>query len=341
MDLGIALSGADRVRSAISPEGTLWVSGAGEGERVTNERTNERANAGSGQRHRAEAVTKGWHPWIGAHFSVAGGLHRALEAADLLRAGAVQIFTKPGSQWKAKPLDPEAIRRFLDAAEELGPFEFAAHDSYLINLASVDKALRQKSIEAFLEEIDRCEALRIPRLVFHPGSHLGRGDDAGLEMVADALHQCLSQTRGYQTRLLVENTAGQGSNLGYRLSHLAYLLDELGRSDRIRVCLDTCHLFAAGYDFRDEESYASLKSEIEGTIGLSSIDLFHLNDSKKPFGSRKDRHDNIGNGEIGSAGFGFFLRDPAFRRVPMIVETPVEEDGHKQDVTKLRRLSKI
>lgn len=310
--------------------------GVGEGARVK-----ERTNVGAGVRHREEAAEKGWHPWIGAHFSIAGGLQKAIEAADEMKTGAVQIFTKPGGQWKAKPLAEAAVSRFRDAVEELGPFELAVHGSYLVNLASVDKALRKQSIEAFLEEIDRCETLGIPRLVFHPGAHLGRGDDAGLEMVADALHQCLSQTRGYQTRLLVENTAGQGSNIGYRLSHLAYLLDELGRSDRLRVCLDTCHLFAAGYDFRDEETYGALRAELEATVGLSSVDLFHLNDSKKPFGSRKDRHDNVGSGEIGNAGFGFFLKDPAFRSVPMVVETPVEEEGHQRDVTRLRRLSKI
>ncbi|MEZ4649671.1 MAG: deoxyribonuclease IV [Candidatus Eisenbacteria bacterium] len=292
------------------------------------------------ERRKRNADAKGWHPFLGAHVSIAGGFHRALEAADALGAGAAQIFTKPGSQWRAKPLDPAAVRRFHEVFAELGPFELAVHDSYLINLASVDPELRKKSIDAFLEEIERCEALGIPRLVFHPGSHLGRGETAGLESIADALRFCLEQTAGYRTRLLAENTAGQGSNLGFDLAHLQFLLDALGRPDRLRVCIDTCHLFAAGYDFRTEDAYASLKNDLARTIGLGSIDLFHLNDSKQPFASRKDRHENIGKGEIGPEPFGFFLRDPDFRSVPMVVETPTQGDGHKRDLTQLRRLSK-
>ena len=293
------------------------------------------------ERRKRNAEAKGWHPLLGAHVSIAGGFHHALEAADGLGAGAAQIFTKPGSQWRAKPLDPGAVRRFHEVYAELGPFELAVHDSYLINLASVDPELRKKSIDAFLEEIERCEALGIPRLVFHPGSHLGRGEEAGLESIAEALRFCLDTTAGYQTRLLAENTAGQGSNLGFDLAHLQFLLDALGRPDRLRVCIDTCHLFAAGYEFRDEDAYAASKKELDRTIGIAAVDFFHLNDSKQPFASRKDRHENIGKGEIGAAPFGFFLRDPDFRSVPMIVETPIEGDGHKRDLTQLRRLSRM
>lgn len=296
---------------------------------------------------RAAPRTKGgrgadaWHPLLGAHMAVAGGLHRALEEAARHRSGAVQLFTKNSNQWAAKPLDETTIRLFREAGDRLGPFEMAAHDSYLINLASPDDVLRRKSIRAFVDEIERCEALGIPRLVFHPGAHMGEGEDVGLARVAASVREALRETAGCRTRVLFESTAGQGSTLGHRLEHLERLLREVETEHRTGVCLDTCHLFAAGYDFRTPELYGGFRDELARRVGLERVRWFHLNDCKKPLGSRVDRHTHIGAGEIGSKPFSYFLTDPAFRRVPMVLETPKEEDADKRNLARLRRLSRL
>lgn len=273
--------------------------------------------------------------------SVAGGLHRALEEAARHRSGAVQLFTKNSNQWVAKPLDDAAIRLFRETGDRLGPFEMAAHDSYLINLASPDDALRRKSIRAFIDEIERCEALGIPRLVFHPGAHMGAGEDAGLARVAASVREALRATAGCRTQALFESTAGQGTTLGHRLEHLERLLAEAGQPERTGVCLDTCHLFAAGYDFRTPALYAEFRAELARRVGLERVRWFHLNDCKKPLGSRVDRHTHIGEGEIGSKPFSYFLTDPAFRRVPMVLETPKEDEADKRNLARLRRLSRL
>jgi deoxyribonuclease-4 len=282
-----------------------------------------------------------WHPFLGAHMSIAGGLHHALEDAARHRCGAVQLFTASPSQWKVKPLDEAAIALYLETGARLGPFASAVHDSYLINLASPDRALRAKSLRAFIAEVERCELLSIPRLVFHPGAHLGEGEATGLRWVAEAMRETLKATAGFRTRLLVESTAGQGSGLGYRLEHLAELIDRCHGSARVGVCLDTCHLFAAGYDFRTPESYAGFRSELSRRIGLDRVGWFHLNDCVKELGCRVDRHAHIGRGCIGAKPFGFFLRDPAFRGVPMVLETPKEGDADRRNLALLRRLSRV
>lgn len=273
--------------------------------------------------------------------SIAGGLHRALEEAARHRCGAVQLFTKNSNQWAAKPLTGEAIRAFREAGAALGPFEMAAHDSYLINLGSPDPALYKRSVDAFTEEIGRCEALSIPRLVFHPGSHMGRGEAAGLRRVAGAVRVAIRRTAGFRTRLLLENTAGQGTNLGHALEHLAELLERMGHPDRTGVCLDTCHLLAAGYEFRTKEAFAELRDRLAGLIGLGRIHWFHLNDCRTDLGRRVDRHAHIGKGRIGSKPFSFFLTDPVFRQVPMILETPREDDMDRRNLALLRRLSRV
>jgi deoxyribonuclease IV len=282
-----------------------------------------------------------WHPYLGAHMSIAGGVHKALEEAARHRSGAVQLFTKNNNQWSGKPLTPEAIEQFVETDRRLGPFEKAAHDSYLINLASPDPELRAKSLAAFIDEVERCEGLGIPRLVFHPGAHVGEGEAAGIERVASAVREAIDATPGYTTRLLFENTAGQGSSLGHRLEHLSQLIDRVGVPERTAVCLDTCHLFAAGYDLRTPESYAVTRRAISRTVGLKSVGWWHLNDAKRELGSRVDRHAHIGKGKIGSGGFRNVLTDTAFRRVPMVLETPKEDDGDKRNLALLRRLSRM
>ena len=282
-----------------------------------------------------------WHPFLGAHMSIAGGLHHALESAARHRCGAVQLFTKSSNQWAAKPLTEEAIQEFKAADAALGPFEMAAHDSYLINLGTPDPVLYKKSRDAFVEEIERCEALSIPRLVFHPGSHMGAGEAAGLKKIAQAVREALRRTRGYRTRVLVENTAGQGTNLGYALEHLSELLERIGQPERTGVCLDTCHLLAAGHEFRTEEAYQTLRNRLDELIGLERIQWFHVNDCRTDRGGRVDRHAHIGQGCIGTRPFRFFLTDPAFRKVPMVLETPKENEMDKRNLALLRRLSRM
>jgi deoxyribonuclease IV len=285
--------------------------------------------------------TTPWHPLLGAHMSIAGGLYHALEEAARYRCGAVQLFTASPNQWKVKPLDEASIAVFLSTDAKLGPFASAVHDSYLINLASPSSTLRAASLRAFIAEVERCEQLRIPRLVFHPGAHLGEGESRGLRRVAEAMQETLRATDRHRTRLLVENTAGQGSGLGYRLEHLAELIERCHGDPRIGICLDTCHLFAAGYDFRTPETYAGFRLELNSRIGLERVGWFHLNDSLKELGSRVDRHAHIGRGRIGSKPFGFFLRDPAFRSVPMVLETPKEGNADRRNLALLRRLSRL
>lgn len=273
--------------------------------------------------------------------SIAGGAHHALEDAARYRSGAVQLFTKSNNQWAAKPLTDEDVQRFGRTDRELGPFEKAAHDSYLINLASPNPALYRKSLDAFIEEIERCEALGVPRLVFHPGAHMGEGEEAGIQRVAEAVQEALAATSGYGTRLLFENTAGQGTTLGRRLEELAQMLDRVAVPERTAVCLDTCHLFAAGYELRTDEGYAETRDAIATTVGLGSVEWWHVNDSKRGLGSRVDRHDHIGKGRIGSAGFRRLLTDPAFRNTPMVLETPKDGDADRRNIALLRRLSRL
>jgi deoxyribonuclease IV len=282
-----------------------------------------------------------WHPYLGAHMSIAGGLHLALEEAARHRCGAVQLFTRNANQWAAKPLTSEVVRVFEETNARLGPFEMAAHDSYLINLGSPDSSLRARSLQAFIDEIERCEALSVPRLVFHPGAHMGEGEEAGLRRVGACLRQALLATSGCSTRLMIENTAGQGSSLGYSFLHLEQLLDLTSAPDRLGICLDTCHLLAAGHEFRDPTSYAALRQEISRRVGLDRVGWFHLNDSKVGLGRRVDRHTHIGRGEVGSRPFRFFLTDPVFRSVPMVLETPKEDEADRRNLSLLRRLSRI
>ena len=299
------------------------------------------ARPGPARGGRKPARPDAFHPLLGAHMSVAGGLHHALEEAARHRSGAVQVFTKNSNQWAAKPLEAEAIRLFRETDAKLGPFEMAAHDSYLINLGSPQAELRERSRRAFVDEIERCEALAIPRLVFHPGSHMGEGEAVGLRRVASEVKKALRATSGYATRVLIENTAGQGTNLGHRLEHLRTLMEEIGAPGRCGVCLDTCHLLAAGYDYRTPAGYAAVREQIAEAVGLEQVGWFHLNDSKTDLASRVDRHTHIGQGHVGSAPFRFFLTDPAFRDVPMVLETPKEGEADRRNLALLRRLSRL
>ncbi len=258
--------------------------------------------------------------------SIAGGVPRAIERALSVDATALQIFVKNNNQWRAKPFadgEPETFRRAV-ADAGLGD-ALIAHASYLINVASPDDALWNKSIEALAVELRRCAELGVPGLVLHPGSHVGQGVEAGLERAAAGLDRALELADG-PTRILLEITAGQGSNLGCSFEQLAGILDQVAVRGGYAVCFDTCHALAAGYEFRDAESYAETFDALDRAVGLDSIAAFHLNDSKMPLGSRRDRHEHIGKGELGLEPFRLLLNDPRFEQVPMVLETPKGKD---------------
>ncbi len=254
--------------------------------------------------------------------SIAGGLTKALDQATQHGCATLQLFTKSASQWQARPLSEAEIAAFRQQLAA-GKFHHAtAHDSYLINLASPDDALYQKSIAAFIEELHRANSLGLKYLVMHPGAHTGSGEVAGLARVAKALDQILDRCPSVETQVLLETTAGQGSTLGHRFEHLASILDQMHRGDQLGVCLDTCHIFAAGYDLRTPEAYYATFRRFQRLLGMRKLKMFHVNDSVKPLGSRVDRHAHLGQGQIGLEAFRLLVNDGRFRRHPMILETP-------------------
>jgi deoxyribonuclease-4 len=269
---------------------------------------------------------------FGSHLSIAGGMHNALLKAEEHGFATVQVFTKNQQQWKCKPLDEAGINEWKKHRKRLKFTKTVSHDSYLINLASADDLLWRKSVDLFVEEVMRCKLLGIEYLVTHPGAHLGTGEEAGLRRVAEALDIVNNRVGECDVITCLEITAGQGSSLGYKLEHLARIIEGVREPKRLGVCLDTAHLFAAGYDFRGAK-YDAFRKQIEKTIGISRVKVLHLNDSKKPLGSRVDRHEHIGRGTIGIEGFRPFVRDEAFANVPKILETPKlkAEDGREWD----------
>jgi len=252
---------------------------------------------------------------FGSHLSIAGGLHNALLEAESLGCETTQIFTKNQKQWNCAPCTPEAAAEWKAHCKRLKFKRTVSHDSYLINLASANPELRRKSINLFVDELQRCELLGIPYLVTHPGAHMGQGEEVGLRLVAQALDEVHSLVPADGVVTCLEITAGQGSSLGYRLEHLASIMDQVKAPERLAVCLDTAHLFAAGYDFRGRK-YPKFRNEIQATVGLKRVKVLHLNDSKKDLGSRVDRHEHIGRGTIGLDGFRPFVRDEAFAKIP-------------------------
>ena len=261
---------------------------------------------------------------IGAHMSIAGGMALAFGRGEKLGCTAMQVFTKNANRWQGKILTAEEIAAFRLAGETspIGPV--LAHDSYLINLAAPDEGLWRQSLAAFADELQRCAALGIPFLVMHPGAHLGQGEAAGLKRIAEAFRRLFAEAPAGIT-VLLENTAGQGSYLGARFEHLAEIMEKVP-GGRFGVCFDTCHAFAAGYDLGSAEGYAAVMEEFDRRIGLSRLCAFHLNDTRKGLGSRVDRHEHIGQGAIGRAGFHALLHDSRLRDVPKILETPKGDD---------------
>ncbi len=262
---------------------------------------------------------------IGAHMSIAGGLHRAFERGLLAGCRTLQIFLKNSSQWQGKPLTAEDCRLFVQARQESGIGPVLAHSSYLINLASPDKALHRKSLAALMDELTRANNLGIGALILHPGAHRGSGETAGISAIASAINQALRRIPP-PVQVLLENTAGQGSFLGHRFEQLAAILEKIHDTGRVGFCLDTCHAFAAGYDIRTKTGCRSMLREFDRHIGVEWIKAFHLNDCRKPLGSRVDLHTHIGQGFIGLEAFRCIVNDRRFQAVPKIIETPKGDD---------------
>jgi deoxyribonuclease-4 len=272
--------------------------------------------------------------------SIAGGLHLAFTRIRKVKGEALQIFLSNQRQWKTPPLTSEMIEDFWLQWEKNHRMVVAAHDSYLINLAAPDQTTVEKSVTAFADELVRAAALKIPFLITHPGSHRGQGVEAGLERFVHNLDSAISLSGTGTVEVLIETTAGQGTNLGCKFEEIAFILRESHYRDRLGVCFDTSHAFAAGYDFRTPETYEETFSLLDQIIGVKRLKFFHLNDSKRPLGSRVDRHEHIGKGEIGLKGFRLLLNDPRFQGHPMVLETPKGKDL-KEDKKNLRVLRSL
>ena len=276
---------------------------------------------------------------LGAHMSIAGGYHKAVERAHQSGCDCLQLFTKNNNQWRAKPITPEEARKFHAALDEFGITHPLAHDAYLINLASPERVLWRKSIDALAAELRRAETLGIPYVVTHPGAYTTGTEDRGLRRVVRALDEILRRTRRLRARCLLETTAGQGTSIGWRFEQLAAILGDVKDPARLGVCFDTCHVFAAGYPLETTRQYRATMKEFDAIVGLDQIKAFHLNDSRREFGSRVDRHARVGRGEMGLASFRRLLNDRRFRKIPMYLETPKgQENGVDLDAINLKIL---
>jgi len=277
---------------------------------------------------------------LGAHMSIAGGLHLALERGRAIGCGAVQIFLKNQRQWAARPLSPDEVRAFHAARRQTRIRHVFAHASYLINLAAPGEPQWRQAVDAFVDELERAEALGLACLVIHPGSHMGAGREAGVTRVVAALDEATRRTPGYRARIALENTAGAGNVIGSRLPDLGELLRRAARPERLGVCIDTCHLYAAGYDLRARAGWQAAVEAWAEHVGLARIVAFHLNDARAPLGSGLDRHEHIGHGFLGLAPFRRLLNDIRFSRVPKVLETAKEPEpvADLRNLATLRRL---
>ncbi|MGH9254377.1 MAG: deoxyribonuclease IV [Vicinamibacterales bacterium] len=285
---------------------------------------------------------------IGAHMSIAGGLSKAVDRAVVHGCEALQIFTKNANQWRGKPLDPAEVAAFRTRVEQTGIRPVVSHASYLINLATTFSLLREQSIAAFIDELDRADALGLLGVVIHPGTCTAGTEDEGLRLIADAIRRAFNARPRRKVMVILEHTAGQGRTLGYRFEHLAAIIGHLRRSARVGVCLDTCHLLASGYDIGTESGYRNTFEAFDRSVGIERLTVFHANDSKKPCGSRVDRHEHIGRGYLGEEPFRRLLHDPRFAGLPLLIETEKSTDGGRgaivadpldmQNLETLRRL---
>ena len=259
---------------------------------------------------------------LGAHVSIAGGVSTAIDRAEKLGFTAIQIFTKNSNRWSAKPLDAKEIENFKTKLSKSSIKFIVAHDSYLINLCAKNEEILNKSRNAFVDELQRCEQLGIPYLNFHPGSHTGRGEEEGLKVIAESINIAHEKTANFKVSSMLELTAGQGTALGYRFEQIAKIIELVDDKKRMSVCIDTAHIFAADYDIRTVGSYDEVMKQFNDIIGLYRLKCFHINDSKKELGSKVDRHEHIGKGFIGLEGFANIMNDEKLINVPKILETP-------------------
>jgi len=280
---------------------------------------------------------------FGAHNSVAGGLHLALVEATRLGMDCVQIFTKNQRQWKVPPLDPSRVETWFAHRESTGIESIVSHASYLINPAAPAGATREKSGGALRDEIERCETLHVPLLVLHPGSHVGDGEEVGLRRVIERIDEVHGELPGFRTITCLENTAGQGSNLGHALEHLQRILEGVREPERLAVCIDTAHALAAGYNLTSGSGARRFLQEVEATVGIDRVLAMHLNDSKTPRGSRVDRHEEIGHGHVSLDAFRVIVRHRMLRKIPKILETPKGKtpDGREWDAVNLETLREL
>lgn len=274
---------------------------------------------------------------VGAHMPASGGLGKAVLRGHDIGCTAVQVFTSSPQMWKAKPVDEGMIRAFREAKAETGIDVVVSHDSYLINLGAPTEDAREKSISALIGELERCHAYGIDRVVSHLGGHLGQGEEEGMVLIAAALNRILDETPPSVT-ILMETTAGQGSSINHKFENIARMLELCSGHPRLGVCLDTCHIFTAGYDIRTPEAYEKTFEEFGRIVGFERLRAVHCNDSKKDFGSKVDRHEHIGEGKIGLEAFRCLMNDPRLFDVPILLETPEAEEKHKENLARLLRL---
>ncbi|HJV35528.1 deoxyribonuclease IV [Geomonas sp.] len=276
--------------------------------------------------------------YLGAHVSIAGGIFNAPQRGAEVGCSVIQVFTQNSNQWKGKAVSKDDAALFREKLAASGLVDVISHDIYLINLASAPGDIQDKSLIAFKEEMERCAALGIEKIVMHPGSHNGDGEEVGIRRICEAFDILFTQVPQFTGKVLLENTAGQGSNLGYNFNHLKAIMHGTGFPERFGVCFDTCHAFAAGYQINDRDGYLRTFDEFDKILGIDRLCAFHLNDSKKGLGCKVDRHENIGEGTLGLEPFRFIMNDPRFVKIPKVIETPKEGD---MDVVNLRKLREL
>jgi deoxyribonuclease IV len=277
---------------------------------------------------------------LGAHMSIAGGVHKAFERGASIGCTTMQVFTKNSNQWAAKPLNGQDIQYYRAAEAKARIFPLVAHAAYLINLCATNSSTLRKSRRAFEDELRRCEALGIRALIFHPGSHIGAGEEQGMKRIAESINIAHRKTQGFHVFSALETTAGQGTALGYRFEHLKQIIDLVDERNRMAVCLDTCHLFAAGYDISTLQGWEDTITKFDEIVGLDRLVAVHVNDSKNRLGSRVDRHEHIGKGTIGLIAFRMLMNDPRLNNIPKILETEKSEDMH-EDVKNMDTLKSL
>jgi len=275
---------------------------------------------------------------LGAHFSIAGGLHKAVLTASEYGCTALQIFTKNATTWKERTLSHQEVERFNEVRELTAIQSICSHTSYLINLASPEPIKYDRSLKALENELLRSSLLSIPYVIMHPGSHMGAGEDKGLQKIAQGINTIFDRSPNITCRLLLEATAGQGSSLGHTFEQLARISDAVERREKIGVCFDTCHVFAAGYDIRGKKAYQGTMQSLDRIVGIDRLCVIHLNDAKKGLAARVDRHEHIGEGKIGIDAFGFIMNDSRLKTVPKILETPKKKGSADYDQINLNRL---